>query len=1014
MPPFNFFDDHNLVRPDVTERDAERIARELFGVRGSARELGSQQDRNFRIHSAEDGPERRYLLKFDNAVFGADEINAQTDAMTFLSHRGLRVPQPRVGLDGSAVGIATLAGRAFSVRMMSYLDGDILASRKYLPPAAVAALGSLAGLTAKHLAEFTAPGVDRMLQWDLRNAGAVIGLLAPSVGDEARRARVVSASISALEQLERVEQELRVQPIHGDITDDNVVCTNTTSGSVLPDGVIDFGDLASGWLVAELAVTAASLLTRDPHDPFICIGAIQAFDAIMPLTDAELVALWPLMVLRGAVLVVSGEHQAGFDGDNDYAVGRMDTEWAVFAAASGVGWDIAEAMIRTALRPVPQRSVLSAVADYSPMVAAIARGNFEMLDFGVDSAALDDGVWREPGIEERLAGEALTRRPVAIAPYGQHRLTRTPALSTSEPFTVSTGTEIFTRPGTAILSPVNTVMWMIDETTVGFVLPGESGSTVVDSSVVDSSVVDLSVVVSGIVVDRAPGTVQAGDTLGHAVADSEDGRLARVVVRMSRANAATAGRVTPSQAPSEAPPFVRASTAAAWRTLTGDPASVVGVPATSPVSHSSRVELRRREAVMAGAQERYFRSPPRFERGWAELLIDAGARSYVDLVNNVASIGHSHPGLTRAVSRQLTKLNTNSRFLYGALADLSERIISIAPHESLDTVLLVNSGSEAVDLALRLAQTFTGRGSIVAVREGYHGWTSASDAVSTSLFDNPDATMTRASTIHIVDNPNVYRGVHRGPDAAQRYAADVITLLDSANGPAFDLAAFICEPIFGNAGGVTPPPGYLAEVYAAVRERGGVCIADEVQVGYGRLGTHFWGSQQQGVLPDIVTMAKAMGNGYPIGAVLTRRDIAESLALEGNFFSSSGGSPVSCVAGLAVLDAIHDEHLQANALAVGRHLMSRLHELALRHPLIGTIHGSGLYLGVELVRDRETRKPATEEAEAICERLLLLGVITQPASERQNVLKIKPPLCLTLRDADFFIDQLDEVLTSGW
>lgn len=205
-------------------------------------------------------------------------------------------------------------------------------------------------------------------------------------------------------------------------------------------------------------------------------------------------------------------------------------------------------------------------------------------------------------------------------------------------------------------------------------------------------------------------------------------------------------------------------------------------------------------------------------------------------------------------------------------------------------------------------------------------------------------------------------------------------------GLARDLASVIYELIFGNAGGVMPPPGYLREVCAAVRDRGGLCIADEVQVGYGRRGSHFWESQQQGVRPDMVTMAKAIGNSHAIGAVLTRRDIAESLAREENFFSSSGGSPVSCVTGLALLDAIRDERLQANAVAVGIHLLRRLRELAQRHPLIGTIRSSGLNL----------------------------GVVTQPASERQNVLKIKPPLCPTLEDADFFIDQLDEVLRSGW
>jgi 4-aminobutyrate aminotransferase-like enzyme len=220
--------------------------------------------------------------------------------------------------------------------------------------------------------------------------------------------------------------------------------------------------------------------------------------------------------------------------------------------------------------------------------------------------------------------------------------------------------------------------------------------------------------------------------------------------------------------------------------------------------------------------------------------------------------------------------------------------------------------------------------------------------------------------------------------------------------------------VLGNAGGVVPPAGYLSLVYEQVRARGGLCIADEVQVGYGRLGNHFWGVQQQGVVPDILTIAKAMGNGYPLGAVLTRRDIAESLAREGNFFSSAGGSPVSCVAGLAVLDVIRDESLQQNADAVGRHLAGRLAELAERHPLIGRLHGLGLYQGVELVRDRDTREPATSETAAICERMLELGVIVQPTSERQNVLKIKPPLCLSRESADFFVDRLDEVLQGGW
>jgi 4-aminobutyrate aminotransferase-like enzyme len=210
------------------------------------------------------------------------------------------------------------------------------------------------------------------------------------------------------------------------------------------------------------------------------------------------------------------------------------------------------------------------------------------------------------------------------------------------------------------------------------------------------------------------------------------------------------------------------------------------------------------------------------------------------------------------------------------------------------------------------------------------------------------------------------------------------------------------------------PPGYLAAVYREVRNRGGLCIADEVQVGYGRLGEFFWGVQHEGVVPDLITIAKAMGGGYPLGAVITRREIADSLTREGNFFSSAGGSPASCVAGSVVLDVIADERLQENARVVGGHLKARLESLAERHPLIGAVHGMGLYLGVELVRDRANLEPATAETAGVCERLLQVGVIMQPTSERQNVLKIKPPMCLTRQSADFFVDALDHVLTTGW
>jgi 4-aminobutyrate aminotransferase-like enzyme len=461
-----------------------------------------------------------------------------------------------------------------------------------------------------------------------------------------------------------------------------------------------------------------------------------------------------------------------------------------------------------------------------------------------------------------------------------------------------------------------------------------------------------------------------------------------------------------------APAFATPSSAAAWRRLCPDPSPLLGVPCAAPRLDPAAV-LALRDSAYARVQGRYYDEPPQIERGLAEHLFDTTGQSYVDMVNNVALLGHAHPRMTQAVTRQWHLLNTNSRFNYEVISEFTTRLAALAP-DGLDTVLLVNSGTEATDLALRIAFARTQREIVIAVVEAYHGWSVAADAVSTSLADNPNALATRPPWTRFLDSPNSYRGLHRGDSASAAYAREAVAKID-AMATAGDLpAAFIAEAVYGNAGGVLLPDGYLAAVFAAVRAHGGLCIADEVQVGYGRLGHHFFGFEQQGVVPDIITVAKAMGNGHPIGGVITRREIAESLRDTGSFFSSAGGSTVSCRAGLAVLDALEEDGLQANAAAVGDHIATRVRQLAERHSLIGALHGMGLYGGIELVRDRETLEPATEETFAICERMRELGVIVQPTSDRMNVLKVKPPLCITRASCDFVLDQLERTLLEGW
>ncbi len=974
----------DVPRPAVGINDAVDLATRLYGVTGSAVELGSQQDRNFLL----DAPNGRFLLKVLGAGARDEDLVIQDEALEVLARAGVPVPRARPGLDGSTIQHAKVGGTAVTVRLLDFLDGSSLVDSPYLSPAIVAEMGRISATVALGLQSVAAAAPDRGLQWDLRRAAEVIHELSPSVRDS-RREQVVSASHDAVLRLEALKETLRTQLIHGDVTDDNVVCSKDASGRAFPYGVIDFGDLAESWLIAELAVTVSSLLHHSRSSLTTVLPAIRAFHEILPLSDEEIRALWPLVVLRGAVLVVSGEHQVKLEADNDYARERVDAEWRIFSAATSVEPFAAELLIRNAIgakqatsgRRDATASTPAAVA--FPLVAGLGTKQCHILDFSTTSPLMDDGAWLDQDTEWLHARTALVMHEVALATYGTPRLTRATPLSDVEQTTWPTVTDIYLNAGSPVSAPFDAHV----------TLAGPHSILVTAIGVGNRRVLHIEGVASAV-----DGRVAAGGTVGVAL-DQFEGIARLRVQNRSESDVAVAA-------------FVVSSQSAAWSTLAPNPEPLLGL-APQPVPPDAGVEQHRRAAFFPAAQERYYENPPLIERGWREHLIDTQGRVYLDMVNNVAGVGHSDPRLTAAVSDQLRLLNTNSRFLYRALADLCERLVERASAPELDTVLLVNSGTEAVDLAIKLAQLYTGRPLVVSLREAYHGWSMAADAVTTSAYDNPSALENRPDWVYVVDAPNSYRGSHRGADAAQ-YASEFEREIDALSRAGKPIGAFLCEPILGNAGGVLLPDGYLRSAYDAVRARGGVCIADEVQVGYGRLGDYFWGVEQQGVVPDIITIAKAMGNGYPLGAVITRREIAEALQNEGHFFSSAGGSPVSCAAGIAVLDILQQDGLQENARDVGGYLATRLRELAKRHPLIGTVHGLGLYLGVELVRDRETREPADTETAAICERLLGLGVIVQATSERQNVLKIKPPLCIAKEDADFFVNCLDEVLTDGW
>ncbi len=962
-------------RPDVTAGEAAAILETFYGLRGEIVELGSQQDRNYRI-SSEEG---RFVLKICRSDYATVELEAQNAAMLHISGKtgAPRVPLPRRARNGDDILFLAVGGVDYQVRLLSYLDGEPLTPRKHLSRPVVEGLGTLAARVAFLLSDFTHPGLDREVQWDLRRAGPVALRLLSSVSDQAKRDRIAKVMVAAVKRLQPLAAQLRVQPIHHDITDDNVVARPDAHGRMIPDGVIDFGDIVEGWLVADLAVTCASLLHHADGDPFYILPCIKAFHAIYPLAEAEARALWPLIVARAAILAASGEMQLSIDPDNTYVQANLEHEREIFELAARTPHALMETAILQAVGfsvTGPQISVTA------PLLPGIQADALRFADFSVLSRSLVEDNWAEPQTELRVLEHAARETGIAIARYGEHRLTRTQLLSAAEPESVALHLAVCLPAGFQATAPFAGRIEL------------DGGRTMLIGE-------EVTLYLEGLDAAHESGIpVEAGEPLGTV--SGEAGRFGHLAIQLC----AGYGLVPPH--------FATPAHAQAWKVLCPSPSALLGADCDAPALAGEAL-MQRRKANFAQVQKNYYRDPPQIERGWREFMFDTRGRAYVDMLNNVALAGHGHPRLAEAAGHQWSLLNTNSRFHYAGIAEFSERLAGLAP-EGLDTVLLVNSGSEAVDLALRLAWAWTGAKNVVSLLEAYHGWTVASDAVSTSIADNPAALATRPNWVHPVVSPNTYRGPYRGPDSGPAYAAHVRQTLETLDAKGERLAGFICETVYGNAGGIPLPEGYLKEVYGLVRQRGGLCIADEVQVGYGRLGHSFWGFEQQGVVPDIITVAKGMGNGHPLGAVITRREVADALEREGYFFSSSGGSPVSCAIGMTVLDIMRDEGLQDNARVVGDHLKARLEALCQRHPIAGAVHGMGLYLGLEFVRDRNTLAPATQETAAICDRLLDLGILMQPTGDHLNVLKIKPPLCLSVESADFFVDMLDRVLTDGW
>ncbi|XP_014244846.1 ethanolamine-phosphate phospho-lyase [Cimex lectularius] len=423
---------------------------------------------------------------------------------------------------------------------------------------------------------------------------------------------------------------------------------------------------------------------------------------------------------------------------------------------------------------------------------------------------------------------------------------------------------------------------------------------------------------------------------------------------------------------------------------------------------SDTIKLRKRH--IGESCELFFRANPlKITRGKGQFMYDEKGEKYLDCLNNVAHVGHCDDTVVRKSAEQMSILNTNNRFLHDNLVLCAERLSNTFP-EHLSVCFFTNSGSEANDLALRIARAYTKQQDIICLEYAYHGHLSS--LIDISPYKFKAGQFPKKEWVHVAPIPDAYRGKYCNESIETmggKYAQDVADIIKNAENSGRKIAAFIAESAPSCAGQIILPPNYLKNVYKQVHAAGGVCIADEVQVGFGRVGTNYWAFQAQGVVPDIVTVGKSMGNGHPVAAVITTDEIAKKIDIE--YFNTFGGNPVSCAASLAVMEVVERDNLMRNAYEVGKYVLAGLTKLKEKHSIIGDVRGHGLFIGIELVSNRVTKEPATEKARLVVTRLRELRILLSTDGPYRNVLKFKPPMVFTKGDGDHLISTLDKALS---
>lgn len=997
----------------ISDKQAEDIFSELYGLQGKAVTLPGELDFNFKIK----GPEGTFLLKISRPETNKSYLEFQQKILQHVaeSDREIISPVPLPDLNGNFIGeINDSAGNTRRVRLLTWIEGRLWSGVNPVNNSLLYSLGEEAGRLTFVLQGFEHPLALREFEWDVARAGWTTKYEHLFAGDKLEMLQYFQGQFSALQEPYGV---LRKSVVHNDANDNNVVVTDDLIHPKVR-AIIDYGDAIHTQVINDLAVTIAYAVMGKPDPLSAALPVVKGYHSQFPLLEEELALLYVLVAMRLAISVTKSAINRQKEPDNEYLLISDAPAWDVLKKWRSISRDFAHYSFRhtCGFSVHPQEKVFMDWATDHPLplsslFPSIEAAGIHPLDLSVSGTWIGD---REEAVDLDLFQSKVERlqkkvpEKIIAGGYMEPRALYSPEAydrignNGKESRTVHLGIDFWIPVGTPVHAPFN----------------GEVVTAVIDKG--DKEYGGL------IILKHLEGEISFYTLYGHQSIESveryKNGDQIKKGQFLSRIGTFPEnGNWAPhlhfqvmfsllnyvNDFPGVAYPGERDI----WKCLCPDPNLLFQEPGlvSEPEEELGEI-ISYRKNHLGKSLSLSYEEPMKMVRGDGVYLIDHLGRRFLDTVNNVAHVGHEHPRVVRAGQQQMALLNTNTRYLHDNINAFARELLSTFPKE-LSVVHLVNSGSEANELALRMAQTFTGQRDMIAMEVGYHGNTTGCVSISSYKFDGKGGSGAPEHT-HIVPLPDRHRGIHRGDDSGPIYASYVQRATEHIETLGRKPAAFICESIISCGGQIELPDQFLEMAYESVRKAGGVCISDEVQVGCGRMGEHFWGFQLHGVIPDIVTIGKPIGNGHPLAAVVCTREVADAFANGMEYFNTFGGNPVSSAIGAEVLRVVREESLQENALKTGNYLKTELREMQREFPVIGDVRGQGLFLGIELT-DGELN-PQTDKAAYLANRMMELGILMSTDGKDVNVMKIKPPIVFSKKHADQLLESLQLVFRENF